>query len=292
MWSSSAKEEYYAFLRNECIDRDVRSKGCSKLITLIAPLLRNFPIEIRGEENIPKDSTVVFVGNHSNSHDFFVIKEALARVKRPVSPLAARDGLNFLSRFIFYLGDITFIKRTDKESIENGILNICSKIMNGTNGFIMGEATWNLHPTLPMQKVKAGAAQISLITNKPIVPVIFEYIEVPRICKKEKELYTKCVVWFGTPIDVTAEKSIFLQSEEIQESMESMRRKLWTEFGVVRDSIDDIDKEIYLNHLYLKKFKAIGCKYPSERESRFLLEKENEYYIDAEGNFVPRILEE
>lgn len=254
--------------------------------------MRNFPIEIRDEDNIPGDTEVVFVGNHSNLHDFFVIKEVSKRINRHVTPLAAWDGLNLLSRIMFYLGNITFIDRSNKESVEKGMLDFCSKIINGNNGFILGEATWNLHPILPMQKMKAGVVQTALITEKPIVPVIIEYIEVPRVCKKEKELYSKCVVWFGKPIYVTEEKNIFTQVSLIQNVMESMRRELWSEFGIVRNGLDSIDKEIYLNHLYLKKFKAIGFKYNSENESRYLLDKENEYYINHEGKFVPGILEE
>ena len=291
-WSISEKNDYFVSLRAECLERNKKSNGCNRLVTLIAPLLRNFPIEIRGERNIPQNTEVVFVGNHSNSHDFFVIKETFKRIKRPVTPLAAWDGLNLLSRSVFYLGNITFIERTNKDSIENGILDFCSKILNGNNGFVMGEATWNLHPLLPMQKVKAGVVQASLITGKPIVPVIFEYVEIPKLCKKEKELYSKCVVQFGKPIYTTTEENIFKQAEEIQRVMESMRKELWTEFGIVRESIDDINKEIYLNHLYLKKYKAVGWKYNSEYESRFLLEKENEYYIDSEGNFVAGVLRE
>lgn len=223
---------------------------------------------------------------------FFVIKETFKRIERPVTPLAERDGLNFLSRLVFSLGDITFIERTNKQSIESGILDFCSKILNGNNGIIMGEGTWNLHPLLPMQKVKTGVEQVSLITGKPVVPVIFEYIEVPKLCKKEKELYSKCVVQFGKPIYTTTEESIFKQVEEIQKIMETMRKELWAEFGIKRERLDDIDKEIYLNHLYLKKYKAVGFKYNSEHESRFILGKENEYIVDSEGNFVAGVLRE
>lgn len=291
-YTHSEKNHYYDSLRAECIRRKKGSNGCDRLISLLAPFLRSFPIEIRDEDNIPVDTEVVFVGNHSNSHDFFVIKEVSKRINRHVTPLAAWDGLNLLSRLMFYLGNITFIDRSNKESVEKGILDFCSKIINGNNGFILGEATWNLHPILPMQKVKAGVVQTALITGKPIVPVIMEYIEVPRACKKEKELYSKCVVQFGKPIYVTVEENIFTQVSLIQNVMESMRRVLWSEFGIVRNGLDSIDKEIYLNHLYLKKFKAIGFKYNSENESRYLLDKENEYYINHEGKFVPGILEE
>lgn len=286
------KKKYYTHLKNECINRGKRNNGCSKLITLIAPLLRNFQIEIRGEENIPKDTECIFVGNHSNSHDFFVINETFSRIKKPVTALAAWDGLNILSRSMFYLGNITFLNRVDKESVEKGILDFGSKILNGNNGFIMGESTWNLHPILPMQKVKAGAVQVSLITGKPIVPVIFEYVEVPGLCKKEKDLYSKCIVSFGNPIRTNTDKNIFDQTKDIQRIMEKMRIELWEELGISKEKIEDIDKQIYLNHLYLKKFKAFGFKYNTEHESRFLLNKENEYCVDQNGDFVPGILRE
>ncbi len=207
----SEKNTYYNHLRDFCSTRNIKANGCDMLISLIASLLRNFPIEIRGEGNIPANTEAVYVGNHSNSHDIFVVKEAFMRINKSVTPLAAWDGLNFLSRFLFYMGNITFLERTYKESTENGILDFCSKILNGTNGLIMGEATWNLHPIKPMQKVKAGVVQTALITGKPVVPMIIEYIEVPKICKKEKELYSKCIVWFGKPIHVTTEENIFFR---------------------------------------------------------------------------------
>lgn len=221
-----------------------------------------------------------------------MIKEVFSRIKRSVLPLAAWDGLNYVSRLAFYLGNVTFIERSNKDDVENGILKFCSKVLSGNDGLIMGEATWNLHPILPMQKTKAGGVHASLITGKPIVPVIMEYIEVLQLCKKEKELYSRCVVKFGEPIHTSPENNIFEQADIVQTSMELMRRELWAEYGITRDRLDDVDKEIYINHLYLKKFKALGFKYDSEQESKFLLNKENEYYIDSAGNFVPGILQE
>lgn len=59
---------------------------------------------------------------------------------------------------------------------------------------MFGESTWNLHPLLPMQKLKAGITLVSLITEKPIIPVIFEYVESAQICKK-KAVYMISVLY-------------------------------------------------------------------------------------------------
>ena len=118
---------------------------------------------------------------------------------------------------------------------------------------------------------------VALVTGKPIVPVIFEYVEQRCVCEKEKDLYTKCIVTFGEQFICSAEDSIFDITARVQNKMEEMRRSLWTELGIKRDSLDDVDMKVYLNHLDLKKNKAFGFKYNTEWESQFLLEKENEY---------------
>lgn len=99
-------------------------------------------------------------------------------------------------------------------------------------------------------KLKAGITLVSLITGKPIIPVIFEYVESVQICKKESSLYDKCIIQFGTPYYVTTDKNIFEQTYKLQIIMENMRRKLWDELGIRKDSFENINKELYLNHLY------------------------------------------
>ncbi len=41
------------------------------LIGFASPILRSFPIEIRGQENLP-DGSAIYVCNHLNSHDIFI----------------------------------------------------------------------------------------------------------------------------------------------------------------------------------------------------------------------------
>ena len=78
--------------------------------------------------------------------------------------------------------------------------------------------------------------------------------------------------------------------------MSLMRKHVWADNGIKRDSLTDVDKELYMNHTYVKKFKALGFTYDSESESKYLLylpgeAKENEYTINEAGEFVPGITE-
>lgn len=73
-----------------------------------------------------------------------------------------------------------------------------------------------------------------------------------------------------------------------------MRIELWKKLNIKKDSIDDINKEIYLNHTYLKKFETFGFEFDADHEFQFLIKNkngqyENEYHLDDDGNFVPGI---
>ena len=113
------KEKYYQEVRDYCetIKINIKSKKISKkIISLLAPKLRNYDLEIYGENNIPKDDSAVFICNHSNSHDFFTTQEVFDKLGRNVTPFGASDCLNFISLQMFKLGDVTLIDRGDKKN--------------------------------------------------------------------------------------------------------------------------------------------------------------------------------
>lgn len=106
--SAKEREEYYETIRNVCL-RQKMPNGVFPVIVHIfsrlLPLFRNFEIDIRGKENIPIDDSVIFVCNHSNSHDGLVMNEILSELDFPITSLVAWDGLNILSRTIFRIFD-------------------------------------------------------------------------------------------------------------------------------------------------------------------------------------------
>lgn len=296
-FSIEKKREYFEALKAYCQGLEASSKKYygQELISRIYPLLRNYDLEIMGAENIPKNDTALFVCNHSNSHDIFTAYETLAQLKKKTSVLVASDCLSPFTKAIFTSANATMIDRNDKVSTTEGTYRIAKKILSGTYGFIFGEATWNLHPCLPMQHLKIGATKISAITDKTIIPTIFEYIEIPEILSKEEDLYSKCIICFGEPFAIKKEESLIKQTRQLKNIMENMRTGLWKKHGIKKDSIQDIDKQLYINHTYLKKFKALGFTYDSFKESQFIYRDsnspfENEYHINESGEFSPGII--
>lgn len=68
------KEKIKSMVYNETLlpKEDVIMK--KNFISRIAPYIRKYDLDIIGRENIPYNS-VLFICNHSNSHDFFTIQE-------------------------------------------------------------------------------------------------------------------------------------------------------------------------------------------------------------------------
>lgn len=294
--SISEQKEYYNELRRQCLSlNNNQVKIGQDIIKRVYPLLRKYKIEPQGEENIPKDTNVLFVANHSNSHDIFTAYEVFSLLKRRGSVMVATDCLNPLTIQIFNISNATLLDRRNKSERNDSVLLQSKKLIDGYDGLIFGESTWNIHPTLPMHNIRNGSAKISLVAQVPVVPVIFEYIETNDMVTTESQLFDKCIIRFGKPImiDYTTLSS---QSENIKENMAMIRKQIWKDYGIVRESIDDIDPQMYINHTYAKKFKALGFTYDSKMEQEYLLflngePRENEYTINENGEFVPGITE-
>ena len=296
-FTSKEKIEYFKRLKEYCLnEKKIKNKNIAhERITRIYSLLRAYEYEILGEENIPDNGKALFMCNHSNSHDFFTAHEVFKKkLGSNVSVFAASDDLDLATRLLFKSCKAALIDREDKISIQNGVHEFCLNLLSGVPGLMFGEATWNLHPIKPMQQIKIGGTKIAAITDFPIIPTIFEYVETPNICTKESELYTKCIVKFGKPLQIKKEKSLIEQTRTLQCTLEEERKEIWNSLGINKKSIQEIDKYLYLNHTYLKKFKAFGFTYDSESEAKYLFSRENElveneFCLDENGNLIPGI---
>lgn len=292
--SIEEKKKYYEALREYCSNL----KKYSTKVTLVQKILaktsansRPFDLEILGKDNLVHDGALI-MANHSNSHDPFVSIEALNSAHLPATFLASEEGLNKFYITLLKLDRATIINRFDKNVTKNGFYDFTSKLLNGDTCVIFGEGTWNMHPFKPMQNIKIGGAKSAAIARKPIIPTIYEYVEVPKIVKEEKDLYSKVVVKFGKPIEIDESKSLIEQTMMVQNEMVRMRKELWRELGTDRNCIEDVNPYIYINHTWLKKYGSLEIGVDSEREQKVLLSLdgkpvENEYYYDENGNFAP-----
>ncbi len=293
--SFSEKEDYYRKLKQECLNlKDTQFHFGQGIIEKVYPFIRGYKLELEGSENIPKDSNVLFVVNHSNSHDIFTAYEVLSLLQRKGSVMVATDCLSPITNEIFNISNATLLDRRKNDERQESVFKLSHKILNGKDGVIFGESTWNLHPILPMHNIRKGSATISIITQVPIIPTIFEYIEQDGPVKKESALYKKCIIRFGKLMVINPHLSLISQTNTIKDNMVDIRNKIWSDNNIVRSNLNDIDPLIYVNHTYIKKFKALGFTYDSQKEQEYLLFlndelKENEYTIDEDGNFVPGI---
>lgn len=291
----SSCKEYYEYLRKICLNNMKNNYSFGQdAIKTFYPLLRNYKIELEGTENIPNDTNVLFVLNHSTSHDIFTAYEVLSMLNRRGSVMVATDCLNLITTGIFAISNATLLDRRNKSERKNSVLELSKKIVSGNDGVIFGEGTWNLHPTLPMHIIQNGAAKISLISQVPVIPTIMEYIEVNDLVENDAQLFKKCIIRFGKPIYLSYNNDLIEESKSIRNAMSDIRKDIWTDFEINRDSIEDIDPIMYVNHTYAKKFKALGFTFNSETEQKYLLfdseSKESEYRIDENGEFKPGII--
>jgi len=292
--SPSERKAYYERLRDHCsrikpVKRDITFS--QRLIEKANPKIRKFDYDLRGIENLPKEGAVLVV-NHSNSHDIINMIEVLSSMDKKNSVLITREGLSPIILKLFREANTTIMDRFDKTKSRESVYELSSKVLDNNTAVIFGEGTWNLHPIKPMQNIHIGAAKVAAITERPVIPTIMEYIEQLTLCEKEKELYKKCIIHFGKPVTISEEESLIPQTEKIQEEMEKMRRQIWYENWIKRDSIDDINPILYINHSWLKEYDGLADGFDAEIENRAFYSQdgslpENEYYLDEYGNFVP-----
>ncbi len=291
------REQLLIALREGCLELTERCgvgiTPAQQAIAAVGQTSMPFPVEIDGWRNIPRDGCLL-VCNHSNTHDIPLASLALLKCGLPATTMVATKGTSPIDLLAFKAARHILIDRTDTHSRRRGLYELAGKLAHGDTCVIFGEGTWNLHPFKPMQNLRIGAVMAAAISGMPVVPTIFEYIEIPEVCSTYSDLFSGCIVRFGKPITIDCHRGLVDQSNGIQTVMEAMRRIIWTRLGTHRTRASDVNPAIYVNHTWLKKFGVPGFTYDSESESRILYTKpgemvENEWHINEGGVFCPGI---
>lgn len=150
--------------------RDISSlrivQGAFRLIVWLSGVR----LTVIGEENIPKDTAVLFIGNHRS---FFDIVLTYARCQNLTGYIAKKEMLKIplLSRWMKFLHCL-FLDRSDiKEGLKT-ILAAIDHIKNGISIMIFPEGTRNKGPKeTEMLPFHEGSFKIATKTGCPIIPV-------------------------------------------------------------------------------------------------------------------------
>ncbi|MBO4976789.1 MAG: 1-acyl-sn-glycerol-3-phosphate acyltransferase [Lachnospiraceae bacterium] len=154
---------------------------------------------VLGEENVPKDTAVLYVGNHRS---YFDILLTYVRVPRPTGYVAKKEMAKYplLSNWMRYLHCLFLDRQNVKEGLKT-ILTAIDKVKSGISICIFPEGTRNktADTFLPFHE---GSFKIAEKGDVPIVPMtlvnaadIFED-HLPKIKK------TTVVLEYGKPIYV------------------------------------------------------------------------------------------
>ena len=152
-----------------------------------------------GQENVPKDTPVLYVANHRSYYD---IPTCYTLVKNNTGFVSKKEmeKVPCISRWMRYI-NCQFL---DRENVREGlktILNCIELIKSGTSIFLFPEGTRSLNGE--MIPFKEGGFKIATKTGCPIVPVAIENTENIFETHIHKDKRQTVSVRFGAPIFVS-----------------------------------------------------------------------------------------
>lgn len=155
-------------------------------------------LTVIGEENVPKDEPVLYIGNHKSYFDIII---TYARCPRLTGYVAknAMEKVPLLSTWMRRLHCL-FINREDVKEALKTILAGIDNIKNGISMCIFPEGTRNKVDT-EMLSFKEGSLKMAEKTGCLIIPVALT--NTAEIFENHMPWIHKCkvVIEYGTPID-------------------------------------------------------------------------------------------
>lgn len=147
--------------------RDVISLCIVRGAFHIVLFLAGAKVTVKGQENIPDDTPVLYVGNHSGFFDIVTGYTTIKGLCGFVSKIEIKK-VPFLRTWM-YLVNCLFFDRKDMRAAMQMILDGIEKLKNGISIFIFPEGTRSKDGTLGA--FKEGSFKMALKAKVPIVPV-------------------------------------------------------------------------------------------------------------------------
>ena len=136
---------------------------------IIPPTVRKLWVkEVKGLENLPKESPFIIAANHSSYMDHLIMSLLVEHLDRKIHVLAKKEHFDNIFKNIWhtYIGAIPL----DREKGGKRTLKLAVKALK--EGKIIGihpEGTRSL--TGKLQKAKTGVARLALEAKVPVVPI-------------------------------------------------------------------------------------------------------------------------
>ena len=247
-----------------------------------------------GEDRIPKDTPVLYVGNHRS---YFDIVMTYVRVPRTTGYISKVEFLKIplLSNWMKNLHCL-FLDRSDLKAGMKTILAAIEEIKNGVSICIFPEGTRNDNPK-ELLPFKEGSFKLALKTGCPIIPIAMT--NTPKIYEAQAPLLKKThvVLQYGKPIlpdELDADtKEKLAQGERIREVLKQpqyapvpVEYQVIILYAATRKHLLDIPTEKVLE-FEEALFEYIKTKYPeipeSIKETRVLSDEAEQKLIQAIG---------
>ena len=150
--------------------RDISSLRIVQAGFKIVIWMSGIKLTVKGEENVPKDTAVLYIGNHRS---YFDIVLTYARCPGLTGYVAKKEMLKIplLSRWMKFL-HCQFLDRSDIREGLKTILAAAEEIKNGVSIMIFPEGTRSTNESeLDMLPFHEGSFKIATKTGCPIIPV-------------------------------------------------------------------------------------------------------------------------
>ena len=156
--------------KKEPHQRDLESLKIIQTMFLFILRVSGVKVTVRGLENIPKDSAVLYVGNHRSYFDILV---GYTTVPGLMGFVAKKEMLRY-PLLSDWMGNVNclFLDRDDIKAGLKMILDGIEKVKNGVSVWIFPEGTRNRHDDiLELLPFKEGSLKIAEKSGCPVVPV-------------------------------------------------------------------------------------------------------------------------
>lgn len=180
-------------------DKSKQNEGYHRFVTIWARRLLNVTgttMDIKGLDNIPANTPVLFVGNHQS---YFDIPALVAIIDKPIGFIAKIElkKIPIFSKWITSIGSV-FIDRNDIRQSLKAIIQSTDNLKNGLSMVIFPEGTRSKSDD--MGDFKKGSLKPAVKANVPIIPVAINGTH--RIYESNKSGIKKATIriTFGEPI--------------------------------------------------------------------------------------------